>query len=222
MTTDTLSAIDTLFDPPVREGWARTMRTKMNRSGALLMCTFISIGVETVLSDNPESITFPLENPFEYDGRRITALAYKLYSDSAGYAPGGCSAITLIMAGDTYDYWKQAREQGCYDERKRELFEQVLGALEKQLPAIKDKVAVWDVATPLTYERYCGTYHGSWMTLTPAGSRRVFYPCKPKHIKNCYFAGQRIMPPGGTPAAVSTGRTAAQYLCRDFGAVFIT
>jgi phytoene dehydrogenase-like protein len=100
------------------------------------------------------------------------------------------------------------------------LFERVLQALEQQLPAIKGKVAVWDVATPLTYERYCGTYHGSWMTITPAGSKRVFYPCKSKSIRNLYFAGQRITPPGGTPVAVSTGRTAAQYLCRDFKAVF--
>jgi phytoene dehydrogenase-like protein len=222
VTSDTLTAIDTLFDPPIREDWTRTMRAKMYRSGALLMSTFISIGVETDLSGNPENITFPLENPFEYAGQQIKSLGYKLYSGAAGYAPKGCFAITLILAGDTYDYWKQAREQGRYDERKRELFEHILAALETQLPAIKGKVAVWDVATPLTYERYCGTYHGSWMTITPPLSRRIFYPCKPKHIGNLYFAGQRIMPPGGTPPAVSTGRTAAQYLCRDFGAVFVT
>lgn len=220
VTSDTLRAIDTLFDLPVREGWACTMRAKMYRPGALIMCSFISIGVEADLSDLPESTAFPLENPFEHAGRQITSLAYKLYRGSDGYAPKGCSAITLIISGDSYDYWKQAREQGCYDDRKRELFEQILAALEKQLPAITGKVAVWDVATPLTYERYSGTWHGSWMTITPALSRRVFYPCKPKRIRNCYFAGQRITPPGGTPVAVSTGRTAAQYLCRDFGVVF--
>ncbi|GHV77910.1 hypothetical protein AGMMS49942_27310 [Spirochaetia bacterium] len=218
--TDTLAAVDTLFDPPIREGWARRMRVKTFRPGALIMCSFISIGVEADLSSLPESITFPLEHPFEHAGRIITGLAYKLYFGSAGYAPKGCSAITLIIAGDSYGYWKREREQGRYDERKRELFEQILAALEKQLPAIKGKVAVWDVATPLTYERYCGTYHGSWMTITPAGTKRVFYPCKPKRIGNLYFAGQRMMPPGGTPAAVITGRTAAQYLCRDFGVVF--
>jgi phytoene dehydrogenase-like protein len=220
VTSDTLAAIDTLFDPPIREGWARTMRVKTCRPGALIMCSFISIGVEADLSSLPESIVFPLEHPFEHAGRVITELAYKLYYGSAGYAPPGCSAITVLLTGDTYGYWKQMREQGCYDERKRELFEQILTALEKQLPAIRGKVAVWDVATPLTYERYCGTYHGSWMTITPAGSRRVFYPCKPRRIGNLYFAGQRILPPGGTPVAVSTGRTAAQYLCRDFGVVF--
>jgi phytoene dehydrogenase-like protein len=218
--TDTLSAIDTLFDPPIREGWARIMRAKTYRPGALIMCSFISIGVEVDLSELPESMTFPLGTPFEHAGQRISGLAYKLYSGDTGYAPKGCSAITLLLSGDSYEYWKQAREQGRYEERKRELFEQTLRGLEEQLPAIKGRVAVWDVATPLTYERYCGTYHGSWMTVTPAGTKRVFYSCRPRHIKNLYFAGQRITPPGGTPVAVSTGRTAAQYLCRDFGAVF--
>ncbi|GHU26213.1 hypothetical protein FACS1894172_07310 [Spirochaetia bacterium] len=220
ITSDTLTAIDTFFDVPLREKWMRTMCMNMNRNGVLLMCSFVSIGVETDLSDLPESMTFPLEKPIEHAGQRITHLAYKLYADSAGYAPKGCSAITLIITGNTYDYWKQARDQGCYDEHKKELFEQICTALEKQLPAIKGKVAVWDVATPLTYERYCGTWHGSWMTITPPGTKRVFYPCRLKHIGNLYFAGQRIMPPGGTPPAVSTGRTAVQYLCRDFGAVF--
>jgi hypothetical protein len=41
-----------------------------------------------------------------------------------------------------------------------------------------------------------------------------------KSVKNLYFAGQRILPPGGLPAGVITGRKAAQYLCRDFGMVF--
>jgi phytoene dehydrogenase-like protein len=196
------------------------MRTNTNRGGALLMCTFISIGVETDLSGSPESMVFPLEKAFEHAGRMITSLSYKNYSGLEGRAPTGCSVLTLILAGDTYNYWKQAREQGHYDERKRELFGHVLAALEEHLPAIKGKVAVWDAATPLTYEGFCGTWHGSWMTVTKAGSKRAFYPSKPRHIKNCYFAGQRIMPPGGTPAAVSTGRKAAQYLCRDFGVVF--
>ena len=82
--------------------------------------------------------------------------------------------------------------------------------------------AVWDIATPLTYERYCGTYRGSWMTITPPGSGPASYPVKSKNLRNVYFAGQRIMPPGGMPGAVVTGRTAAQYLCKDYNAVFIS
>ncbi|GHV15846.1 hypothetical protein FACS189493_0430 [Spirochaetia bacterium] len=218
--SDTLTAIDTLFDPPIRAGWARAMRRNIQQRGVPLMSAFISLGVEADLSDGPKRMEFPLRNPFEYAGQRITSLGYQQYSGYAGYAPTGCTAITVIISCDTYDYWKQAREQGCYVERKRELFEQVRRALEEQLPAIKGKVAVWDVATPLTYERFCGTYHGAWMIVTPPGARRFGYPWRHGHIGNLYFSGQRIIPPGGTPVAVVTGRKAAQYLCRDFGVVF--
>ncbi|MDR0878650.1 MAG: NAD(P)/FAD-dependent oxidoreductase [Treponema sp.] len=218
--SDTLAAIDNLFDPPLREKWTLAMRANTNQRGALLMCTFIGIGVETDLSGSPEHAVFTVKNPFEYAGKNITELGYKHYAEFSGYAPKGCTAITIILIGDTYDYWKQAREQGHYDKCKKELIDHILTALEEQLPAIKGKAAVWDIATPLTYERYCGTFHGSWMTVTPPGAKRLTYAYKSRQIGNLYFAGQRIMPPGGTPVAVSTGRTAAQYLCRDFGVVF--
>ncbi|GHV20363.1 FAD-dependent oxidoreductase [Spirochaetia bacterium] len=218
--SDTLQAVDSLFDPPLQEKWTLALREKTKRSGALLMCTFIGIGVEADLSGSPKGVMFPLKTPFEYAGRLITSLGYNQYSGHAAYAPPDCTAITIILAGDTYDYWKQAHEQGCYVARKEELFAQVLPALEEQLPAIRGKLAVWDMATPLTYERYCGTYHGSWMTITLPRTKRVSYPCKSKYASRLYFAGQRIMPPGGIPVAVSTGRTAAQHLCRDFGTVF--
>jgi phytoene dehydrogenase-like protein len=219
VTSDTLKAIDTLFDPPLNEGWALAMRKTTAISGRLLMCTFISIGIEVDLSGRAKGVVFPLKTPFEYAGQTITKLGYTQYSGCAGYAPEGCTAITIILAGDTYGYWKQAREQGCYGERKAELFEKILSALEEHIH-IRGKIAVWDIATPLTYERYCGTHHGSWMTITPPRTMRVCYPSKSDNIAKLYFAGQRIMPPGGIPPAVSTGRTAAQHLCRDFGVVF--
>jgi len=52
------------------------------------------------------------------------------------------------------------------------------------------------------------------------GSKMESYPSKPESIKNVYFAGQRIMIPGGLPVAAETGRKAVQYLCRDTDTVF--
>jgi phytoene dehydrogenase-like protein len=46
------------------------------------------------------------------------------------------------------------------------------------------------------------------------------YPTKPEKIKNLYFAGQRLMPPGGLPAAAVTGRRAVQHLCLDTNSIF--
>ena len=77
-----------------------------------------------------------------------------------------------------------------------------------------------DVATPLTYERYCGSYRGSWMTMIGKGERSTEYPLKSESVQNLYYAGQRMQPPGGMPPAADTGRRAVQYLCKDAGVVF--
>jgi phytoene dehydrogenase-like protein len=213
---DTLAAVDNLFEKPIRENWTLRMR----RNTIPLVSSFVCMGVEADLSSWHENVLFPLKKPYEYGGVRFTSAGFYNYAAYPGYAPPGCTALTTILTGDTYDYWKTAKTQGLYDQRKRELFETIRECFEEQIPGIKDKIAVWDVATPLTYERFCGSYHGSWMTITPPGSRRSSYPCKLKDAGNLYFAGHRMTPPGGMPVAVSSGRTAAQYLCRDFGVVF--
>jgi phytoene dehydrogenase-like protein len=151
----------------------------------------------------------------------MDSLGFRNYARYPGYAPQGCSAVTVTLSnGDTYDYWKRMKEAGEYEKRKLELSEAVLSRLEEKYPAMKGKAVVRDTATPLTYERYCGTYHGSWMTKTSPGQKRTAYPCKVKEMHNVYFAGHRMLPPGGMPPAMLTGRTAVQHLCRDFGAEF--
>ena len=122
--------------------------------------------------------------------------------------------------GDSYDFWKQCRENGTYEAEKQKVAESVIRALEQKYPSIEGKVTVWDVATPLTYERYLGSYKGSWMSVMKKGQANIQYSCKPQSIQNLYFAGQRLMTPGGCPVALSTGRTAVQHLCLDTDTVF--
>jgi len=58
------------------------------------------------------------------------------------------------------------------------------------------------------------------MTMMGKNSKNKSYPSKPENIENLYFAGQRLMPPGGLPVAAETGRKAVQYLCKDMDTVF--
>ena len=48
----------------------------------------------------------------------------------------------------------------------------------------------------------------------------ISYSSKPKSISNLYFAGQRLVSPGGLPVALETGRKAVQYLCKDTDTIF--
>ncbi|NMA12839.1 MAG: NAD(P)/FAD-dependent oxidoreductase, partial [Chloroflexi bacterium] len=120
----------------------------------------------------------------------------------------------------SYSFWKNAKDDGSYSEKKKELAEKFIYALISNLQLTYDEIEVIDIATPLTFERYCGTYHGSWMTIDEIGKKAAIYPIKSKAISNLYFAGQRIMSPGGGPVALVTGRQAIQHLCKDHGIPF--
>lgn len=216
VTADARAAIDTLFETPLNERWTDEMRRDIKP----LNCTFICLGVEADLCDLPENPIFPLERPFTFSGAAHTSLGVNNYAGFEGYAPPGCTALTCFLGGDSYDFWQSAKQDGTYHQKKQALAETAIEALSQAIPQIKGKVAVWDVATPLTYERYCGTYRGSWMSVMGTDNKRQQYPCKSESIGGLYFAGQRIMLPGGLPVAAVTGRQAVQHVCLDQDMVF--
>lgn len=216
ITQDTLVAIDKLFDFPIREPWAERMRQSIKP----MLNTFIGVGVEADLSDMPESLSFVSEEPLLCGGVPESIIRINNYACYKGYAPEGCTAITSVIMGDSYDFWKACKENGTYVAEKQKLAESFIHILAKKYPKTAGKIAIWDVATPLTYERYLHSYKGSWMSIMEKGSKMESYPSKPESIKNVYFAGQRITSPGGLPAAAETGRKAVQYLCRDTNTVF--
>lgn len=216
VTRDTLSAIDTMFDQPIHEPWAEQMR----KDTVPMLDTFIGLGVSADLSLLPGNMMFRLEQPISCGGLKVQVIGYNNYAGYAGYAPEGCTALTSVVVGDTYDFWKEAQKKGTYEEEKQRFAEDFIEALSNQVPEIRGKITVWDVATPLTYERYLGSYKGSWMSYMKKGQTNVSYPCKPSSMNNVYFAGQRLQSPGGLPVALTTGRTAVQHLCLDTDSVF--
>lgn len=216
VTQDTLVAIDKLFDPPINEEWAKRMR----QATRPMLNTFLCLGIEKDLSDLPETIRFSLQKPLAFAGGKLDSVSINHYAGYKGYAPEGCTAVTTIISGDSYDFWKTCKENGTYEQEKKRLAEDFMEMFGEKYPKTKGRIAVWDVATPLTYERYLGSYKGSWMSVIGKGERMKGYPSKPESLQNVYFAGQRIKPPGGLPVAAETGRKAVQYLCRDTDTVF--
>lgn len=216
VTIDAMTAIDRLFASPLQESWTQEMR----KTTMPLNNVFISLGVKADLKHLPENALFSLRRPFDYFGREQTTIGFNNYAAFQGYAPKGCTALTCFISGDTYDEWKKAKADGSYMQKKEELANTVIDRLQELVPETRDKVEVWDVATPLTYERYCGTWRGSWMTEMPPGNARQEYPLKSESFGGLYFAGQRMMRPGGLPCALVTGRTAVQHICRDNDVLF--
>ena len=212
VTQETVAALDQLFDTPPRDAWLTELRETVKPA----VCTFVSLGVRAELPDGMLP-GWELETPIPYAGRTMHGILFNSYRR---YAPEGGTALTTFLPGDTYEYWKQAKADGRYETEKQALSEQVSRALCAKYPQCEGKIEVVDVATPLTYERYTGAYHGSWMSITEPGDRMKQYPGDCKSIEGLYFAGHRLMTPGGLPSAAVSGRKAAQLICRQFDVMF--
>ena len=216
---DTRVAIDSLFEKPLENEWAKQMRENVVGEQNMFIC----LGIKKDLSHLPYCCIFPLpeDQPFEYAGLKVTELRINNYAKYKAHAPEGCTAVTCLLIGDSYDWWKAAKDDGTYKEKKEELAKKFIAKLEEFIPEIKDAVEVIDVATPCTYERYCGTYKGSWMSVWGKNGVKLNYPQTVPEISGLYFVGQRSFMPGGLPIALDSGRQAAQLLCRDNAQIFV-
>ena len=215
--TDTMD-VDKLFDISLNSSWLN----KMKKETEPTTVTFISLGINADLRHYPERPLVKLRSPITISNQTYKSILISNYAKDPHYSPDGKSTITLQLPGDTYDFWEKAKEDDRYDEEKRKVADAVIAELEKIMPEISDKIEVCDVATPLTYNRYCGSWKGSWMSAIKPNMDIKPYPAIIDGLNGVYFAGQRMMPPGGIPPAAMSGRTAVQHLCRDTGALFIS
>ncbi len=215
ISADARTAIDKLFREPLQDGWARKMRDGLRTT----QCMFLGVGVNADLSAWPRSMQIVLPRPLKAAGRTYETVVVNNYATEEGYAPEGCSVITCLLHGPTYAYWRAAKDDGSYQAKKKAVMDGFLEIMGDMIPEIKDAVAVTDVATPLTYERYCGTFEGSYMTDWPPFSRLYHAPVH--YRKGLYFTGQRTAYSGGLPPAAQSGRTTAQAVCKDFDAEFV-
>ncbi|MCL2805891.1 MAG: NAD(P)/FAD-dependent oxidoreductase [Treponema sp.] len=215
VTQETIAAVNQLFDTPPDDEWI----TNLCANTKPVACTFIGVGIKAAIPHMPIP-AWELNEPITYAGKTITEISFYNYSDYNGYAPEGCTVITSALISDTYDFWKKAKEDGLYDKEKQNLANQISRVICKKYPQAEGKIEAIDIATPLTYERYTGAYHGSWMTVAGTTDKMKAYPGFVKNITGLYFAGHRMVSPGGLPVALTSGRRAAQMVCRQFGVVF--
>lgn len=206
---DARTAIDKLFDQPLQDHWARRMRRILRTSQTM----FIGMGVEADLMHLPKSMICKLDKPLEVAGISLPFFVMNNYARD-GYAPDGCTTLSALLPGNTYAYWKAAREDGTYYNKKQEVVDKVLEVLYTLAPETRGKVVVTDMATPLTMERYCATFEGSYMTDWPAHTLLSNAPYR--YRKGLYFCGQRTSFSGGLPPALLSGRQVARLLCHDF------
>ena len=207
VSADTRKAIDALLAEPLKDRWAEKMRRRTESE----QCMFITLGIEADLSAYPAALQLHLDRPLEAAGLQFDVLTLYNYAGREGYAPEGCTSVTVLQHAECYEWWAAARSEGRYEREKAAVVGQVVSCLEEALPEIRGKVVVREMATPLTYERFCDTYQGGWMSIWRPRTMPVLLSGRCS-IRGLIFTGQRNMLSGGLPIAVQTGRRAARQI----------
>ena len=214
---DTRRAVDSLFAKPLEERWAKQMRKIVTTEQNM----FIALGIKADLSNYPSGPVLLLDEPLEAAGLRFTEIRLNNYAGYANHAPEGCTALTCLLLGGSYDWWKARKADGTYGQCKKEIMDKFIKIIESRFPETKGAIEVTDMATPLTYERYTASFEGSWMSVWKPGDPMFILPAKSKTVRGLYFASERSMMPGGLIIAGWAGRRAAQTICKDTRTEFI-
>jgi len=124
-------------------------------------------------------------------------------------APVGKASVTILTLANYHDFPERCTRE--YLEKKRELAEALVGKAEKVIPGISKHIAVMDVATPRTFERYTSMPEGAIYAFDQSIHTRRPYFKTP--IKGLYLVGASVFPGGGVEAVVISGIICANDIC---------
>lgn len=185
---------------------------------------YIGIGYEGLLEDTPRTLRFPI-SPIDINQILIDRLTMTHYQYEESFAPKGHTVITCAINQfeRDYDAWQAlAKDSEAYRREKLRIGNEVVRAIETRFPHMKDKLKVLDVATPLTYERYCNAYRGAFMAFMPTiRGKMMAHTGRIKGVDNLFLSGQWLQPPGGLPIALITGKDTIMRVCRQENQQFI-
>jgi len=147
----------------------------------------------------------------------------RIFNYSPHFAPPG-KTVVQVMFETEWDYWNDLqKDRPHYEAEKERVAAEVLARLERHFPSITSQVEVTDVATPYTTWRYTLNYKGAYMGWLPTPQTiMTAIPRTLPGLANFYLAGQWVLPGGGVPPCLYSGRHVVQILCRRDGKPFTT
>lgn len=177
----------------------------------------VAFAVDGDVSDLPISFVFDSEK-YDVAGKTKSIVGMRVYSYDESLIRNGKTTITSFVSQtpEDFDYWKNLyTDKEAYKSEKMRIAEEILNRIIKRFPQLNGRIKIIDVVTPVTYERYCGAYKGSWMSFMQTPNAKVVqgHNGKIDGIDNFQLSGQWIYSPGGLPCAVATGKFAVQRIC---------
>lgn len=182
----------------------------------------LSFAVSKDVSNFPKQIEYDCD--FDFMGRHFDSLPLRNFSfDQTLPSAKGKTVLEVLFPASDEDYLSLKKlNEAKYLEAKEELALICKSIIMNKMGLKESEIEILDVATPLTYERYCNAYHGSYMSFVDtAASKGLMRNGKVKGINNLFLSGQWLMPPGGLPIALFTGKNAAYYVSKKAHKRFI-
>ncbi len=165
-----------------------------------------------------DAVFFDID-PVRIGKKVFSRISVKNYGYDKSFAPEGKAVLqaNLIQSDEDYEFWSSLSEEE-YRNKKAELVSEITGRIVKEFPELEGKIEFLDCWTPMTYNRYCNAYHGSYMGfVTTVGNKQMRFKGVVKGVDNLYIAGQWVMSPGGLPVAVVSGKFAVQRILKKLG-----
>lgn len=195
--------------------------TKRNYN-PLITCMLFSYKVNIRMNNYPKMINFAINN-IEIADTIINNITIRnhAFDDSINKNENTTLTVLVDVNDTTYDYFKNM-DASTYLSVKNRIGDLIKEEIINYLKIDNNSISLIDVATPLTYNRYTNAYKGSYMSfLTTKRTKGLMRKGLIKGLKNFVIAGQWIMPPGGLPIALFSGKHAIYRICRMDKKIFI-
>ncbi|MBI5956240.1 MAG: NAD(P)/FAD-dependent oxidoreductase, partial [Chloroflexi bacterium] len=183
----------------------------------------VSFGVARVFLDDPPLSIIMLKNPFTIGSQAIRGFSLRIFNYGAKFAPPGKTVIQAMLEME-WDFWNDLqKDRPRYEVEKERVATEVLVRLEAHYPGISSQVEMTDVATPYTTWHYTLNHKGAYVGWLPTPEAiMTLLPRTLPGLANFYMAGQWVMPGGGVPPCLYSGRHVVQILCRRDGKPFVS
>ena len=149
----------------------------------------------------------------EVGNHSVKAMSIQSYDYEPDFAPEGNMIVqsNFSQSENDYKYWEElCSNKELYEQKKEEIAQQAMKRVIVEYPFLEGKIHALDVWTPMTYNRYCNSYKGAYMSfMTTKQAKGITTPGIIKGIDNVLLASQWLMGPGGLPTAAAMGKFAA-------------
>ena len=154
-------------------------------------------------------------NPIKIGNQVIEDITIRNHSFDPSLNKNDSTLTILISSNESVYNYLSSLTKKEYKAYKNELGERIRKELISYIPLTNEEIELLDVTTPLTYERYTNAYKGSYMSfITTKKSKGLMRKGLIKKLKNFAMGGQWIMPPGGLPIALFSGKYAIIRICK--------